>query len=181
MFLDIAIGIGGALLFAFFTEHELTTLLLLVSICLALLPDLDFVWHLFRGKAIDKHAHEHRNLLHYPLLLLPFVFCCAFPFGFEYALLATVLTGGHFVHDSIGIGWGVQWLYPFDKRYFKFFEDGKNLCGRSPEQVAFAAERHGDDDWLKNIYLRPNRTLLLELGILGFVMGILLYVRWQFG
>lgn len=179
MFLDIALGIGGMLVFSFLTGVEPTLSLMLFCSGCALLPDLDFVWHFLRRRPIDRHAHRHRELLHTPLLLLSLLFFVLFPFGVEYAILATLLTFAHFVHDSIGIGWGVRWLFPFRNDSFKFFENGSFLAVRTPTQVAEAAEARGDDDWFRNIYMRPSKTLLMEMAILGFAIGILLFVRWQ--
>ena len=163
MFLDIAVGILGALGFSRLTGAELEPVLVGFAVACALLPDADALLHIVRGRGFGKSAHMHRSLLHYPLLLIPGVFVLVLPFDLQLAVLASLLVTAHFVHDSIGIGWGVAWLYPFDRRLYKLLDDGRLIRWRTSEQVEHDAHKHGDPDWLRHTYLRPSRTLIIEL------------------
>ncbi len=179
MFLDIAVGIFGVTVFVHLTGAEPSAWLFTFAIACALLPDADVLFHLLRGHPLGKYAHRHRTFLHYPLLFLPAVFLTLLPLGFSYSFMATGLVCWHFLHDSVGIGWGVQWQYPFGKRYYKFMDAGSFVRGRTPQQVEQVAAKRGDPDWLRNTYFRPSPTLILELVMLviAFTAAMYLLIR----
>lgn len=174
--LDIAIGIGAAFLTAMAFSLPLAGWLFVVGVGFALLPDIDFLLYLGKRSA-DEFSHEHRDLLHNPLLYLPIgtVLLAVIhpPLGFLF-LLASV---GHFIHDSIGGGWGVRWLYPFSKNYFKFFSDERGAYSRNliavwtPHQQKQAARAYGDPQWLTH-YLNFSPTLIFEISVLIILIAL---------
>jgi len=174
MLLDIAIGILGALLYADMANKSLTIILIATGVCFALLPDIDFVIHILRKKSSGRFVHQHRDLLHYPLLYLIGIFVLILPFGFGFAVFATSISFAHFLHDSIGLGWGIKWFFPFSDHSYKFFYDGKIVTSWTPGQLADQVAQHGDDHWLKNTYLRPSKTLLLELSVFLYAIFTML-------
>lgn len=193
MLLDIALGIiivevlGVALQFDPFGWHYA------LGILFALLPDLDFLvlyfWKhdtaMYRG-----HTMDHRDLFHHPLLYIPVGTAVVFfTLGDISALLFAIASFAHFLHDSIGVGWGVRWLSPFSKRNYKFFseKDGtpssRLVTSWSPiERAAVVAEK-GDPNWVWDFYVRPFVTgrltifAFLEVIVPLMVIALFLLVR----
>lgn len=160
------------MLVAIFTSHflevNLSFLLIAVSILFALLPDIDFVFKKYNGK----YAHKHRDFLHLPLLYLPIgtaVVCILF--GKIWGTVFLLSSFLHFLHDSIGIGWGVKWLFPFSKNNYAFFylysrkiKEGlrKNIFIFNEDNLQNMADEHGDPDWIKNIYCKWHSIAIIE-------------------
>lgn len=177
MFLDVAIGIFGAIIFANLQKVELSLFLILFGIISTLLVDLNLFVFTKKYK-LDKFHHNHRELLHYPLIFIPVGFALVFIiFNFPLAILFTILSFLHFIHDSIGIGWGIQWLYPFSKKFYKFFSDETNelstrfMISWTPEEQEMAAKKYGRDNWIKYYYFRPTPISVVEYSV--FIISII--------
>ncbi len=189
MFLDIAVGIFLSIGVSWYFEIKLTVFLILVSILFTLLPDLDFLWALFRkGKAGARHSH--REVAHHPIILIPVGFLFLVLFNKVYALLFFAAIFWHFLNDSIFLGFGVHWLWPFSNKYFSFFGTcGYQAPGKpklpfkflyiwTPKEIEEIEEKYGDPDWIKNIYFKPHPLAIVEY--LFFILSIILlifYVR----
>jgi len=121
MFLDIGLGVFIAIITSYFFQVDLSPTLLMFSIIFTLLPDSDFLY--FYPKRHDtKYDHQHRNIIHFPLLYIPAGTLLIWSiWGNIWALSFFLASLGHFIHDSIGIGWGIKWLYPFSKNSYAFF------------------------------------------------------------
>lgn len=166
MLFDIALGIvltGSVATMFGVTPSDLHYLL---GIIFALAPDLDFLVLYFRKHEIAMyrgHTIDHRDLLHKPLLFIPVGSILIFlVFGSVWLVtLFIVASLLHFIHDSIGIGWGVRWLSPFDMRNFKFFSDndGRPSCKLvttwTPSQRAVVVSQKGDPNWVWDYFLSP--------------------------
>ena len=184
MLLDVAAGMIGAMM-AWGHNGSSSIAFLSLGVLLALLPDADVFLSILRSKRGGKYAHEHRNFLHYPLIYLVgggLLFWFVFP---QVVLLFVALSFFHFLHDSVGIGWGVQWLFPFSRNYFKFFTDKRNnfssriLVWWTPAELSAAVDRYGKDDWLKRYYFRFHPVGIVE-GVVFLVVAIytlLMYLR----
>ena len=173
MTLDIGIGIFAAIIISKLFSIELSPLLVGLAVAFALLPDIDFIYTLARnGNDNHRAIARHRDIVHYPLLYLPLGALVALPFGAEWSLLFLLASVGHFIHDSIGIGWGIPWLWPFtNKNYgflYRYSPPGKPM----PKQLIYRWERgeldrlideYGDPDWLRNIYFRFHPFFVAEL------------------
>lgn len=185
MLLDVALGILGSIAFARLFETDLNTYLIFSSIGLALLPDLDFLIQWIRKSKLGEVNYSHRELLHYPIFFVLAGFTISFLFDVRYGALFIALTLLHFLHDSIGIGWGVIWLYPFSQRSYKFFSEKNGrfstnfLVSWTPEELQRVEAQHGDKDWLRNIYLRPHPIALVELLAFVIALGILVVVLYS--
>jgi len=171
--MDIGLGlILGVLL------RHLTTMnygvCLAIGVVATLLPDLDYIWKALVTKRLP-HS-EHRDGLHYPLLFIPTV-----------GLLGSIISpamglifafGGvlHFLHDSVGIGFGVKWLYPFRNRSYLFlFQIKTPTNGGMPKRRFYSWSDAERDDmirkyayrhWIQYVYLRPNPFGLFEYSVL---------------
>jgi len=91
----------------------------------------------------------------------------------------------HLIHDSMGIGWGIAWLWPFSSKVFKCFSEKNGdfstrlLVAWSQEELVEVAALHGDPDWIRNIYLRAHPINLIELCFfLVSVVVLVLYVHF---
>jgi hypothetical protein len=183
MLLDIALGIFTAVGVGWMMEMDVTGWMVVFGIIVALLPDADFVWHVLRSKKNHAWDHEHRELLHVPLVYIPFgTVITFFALGGVWTVIFAVASLTHFLHDSIGIGWGVQWLRPFSKRSYKFFaqKDGSFswqylVAAWSLAELHHVADQHGNSDWIKDIYLHPSPTLIIE--VIGLIVAMV--IVWQ--
>lgn len=190
MFLDIAFGILVAILWDTAGFSPLTWWSLAVAICFALLPDIDGVVsaiaRIGRGNDLtDQFSHEHREIFHHPIPYLVFgsaVLAVATLSPVLVIMFAT-LSLLHFAHDSIGIGWGLRWGSPWSQIAYKWFcdQDGnfawRRIARWTPNEQHTVAEKRGDPDWFKNIYLRPSVVSAVET--IGFIAAlILLWMYW---
>lgn len=177
MYLDVAIGLLIGLLVAVFSG-EYSPWLPVFGVVAALAPDLDFIVYLVRNKGrVDQYAHEHRDLLHKPLLFSVGGASVVMAIDPVYAIIWLLGTLWHFVHDTFDGGWGIRWAHPFSGGYFtrakyspkKYFKD-------KADQHATAAT-HGNPDWLAEDYLRLSRRIIRQIVFLGVVLaGVCLWL-----
>lgn len=185
MLLDIGIGIFSAIILAKLFAFPLTVWFVLFGIAFALLPDIDFIYTLLRnGLADERIIARHRDLVHYPLIYVPIGFLLTLPFGLAWACLFLLGSLGHFIHDSIGLGWGIPWAWPLvNKNYsflYRYSAPGKQL----PKQLVYCWKRdqldelirdYGDKNWLENIYLGFHPFFVTEI----VVFLVALFVLWR--
>jgi len=179
--LDVGVGILLAISCRALFNVPLTASLVLWSIGFALLPDIDVFPELIqrKGKLGGKEIGLHRELAHFPLTyLIPAVIIFYFvgpPWG--YLFLCGVLL--HLLHDSVGMGWGIKWLWPFSQNSYKFFADRENnmawqpLIVWKPEALGAAVREYGKPDWFRRYYLELHPIVLIEIGVLLFAIGML--------
>lgn len=170
MFLDIGLGIFSAMAVSVWYGVPLTLAFVTAGALFALSPDLDFMALALRRR----NALHHREGLHYPLLFTPVGAVICSIFGLPWAALFILGSLGHFIHDSIGIGWGVQWLFPFGKDHYSFFyiykprwrtERLPNKCFYiwKHDEIDAIDARYGDPDWIRNIYFKWHPYAVIEL------------------
>lgn len=178
MFLDIGIGIFLAVFLPKIFGLGLSYWLVFAGALFALAPDLDvFVELAKRGRIGGRVQGHHRELTHFPLTYFPFIFAVYYLGGSFYAWLFGLAVLAHFLHDSVGMGWGIKWLWPFSQRSYKFFseKDGRfstNLIvsWRSDELNETIA-LYGDDHWFRNYYLKVHPIAVIEFTV--FVLSLL--------
>ncbi len=176
--LDIGLGLLLGILL-----NDLTTvpygLCLCLGIIASLLPDLDFMWKYLQAKRVPDTSH--RDGLHYPLLVVPIVSVAGWLIKPEIGLIFGLGTLLHFIHDSVGIGFGVKWLYPFSKNSYQFFYHvglpaNKNMPRKmlqswNDEERNEIHKKYADPDWIKHIYFQLHPFGIFEY--LVFVIGML--------
>jgi hypothetical protein len=184
MFFDIGAGIFLGLFYGQFTDAFTINQLALFGAAFSLLPDADFIFHMFRGGKIHS-SHRHRELLHNPIIYS--VLGSMIMYFIEPQLIGLFILGGliHFLHDSIGIGWGVRWLYPFLNLNYAFLYrvrtgNHKNLPKKlfyvwKNEDIDKLADQYGDKEWFKNTYLKFHPYAVSEL--LVFVVALITWVK----
>lgn len=182
MLLDIAIGIFSSIFVSWFFNFEISSFLVLAGIIFALLPDLDFLVEFIKhGSVGGKVIREHREIIHYPIIYIPIVILIYFLAGIFWTTLFAMGIFAHFIHDSIGIGWGIKWFWPFSKKSYKFFseKDGsfsnRLVVSWNPEELKEIVLKYGDPDWIKNIYLRLHPVSVIELIFFIFSLIILYF------
>lgn len=180
MFGDIGAGIIVAFLVATGFNIPYEPVFLASGVFFAIVMDVDFIAFMFNTDT-GRFAHKHRDILHYPLIYIPLGSALVyFILGPIYTILFIAASLIHFIHDSIGIGWGVQWLFPFTSKHYMFLymytPPGKEkmkyklVHSWKHEEIDALAEAYGDDDWIKNVYFRLSPYALLEFAI--FALGI---------
>ena len=183
MFLDIGLGIFVAIITSYLFQVDLSIYFLGFSVLFALLPDADFLY--FYPKRHDtKYDHKHRDMIHFPLLYLPLgTFIIWILMGNIWATSFLLASFGHFIHDSIGIGWGIKWLYPFSKNNYAFFYLYSVKIKKGLRRLVFSfnekdlikyTKEHGDANWVKNIYYAWHPIAIVEFGAFVFSLMVLL-------
>jgi hypothetical protein len=186
MFLDIGVGILLSIFISKWFNLPLTHLFVFLGIIFSLLPDADFLYHLFKRGTKDTKDHEHRDILHYPIFFI-FIGLIIYNFSNPLGLLFIFGTLLHLLHDSIGIGWGIQWLWPISKNYFTFFyryqTPHKDIFPKrliyihKPHEIALLSKKYGDENWIKNIYFKLHPYSLIEWAVFGIGVAALVYYK----
>ncbi len=181
MFLDIKLGLLWAFLLAILFEKIITPEWLIAGVMFALLPDIDF-WleYAKRGTVGGKVIDLHRTLFHAPITYIPIALFIGSYFGTEWMCLFAFGVSGHFIHDSMGMGYGVRWWWPYSTRWYKLFssKDGEiyyNInhlfVSWSDEEMRKLVAKHGNDNWLKEDLAYMRRHWLSILFKLLVVLG----------
>jgi hypothetical protein len=146
------------------------------------LPDIDAIPELLkRGRvSVDaQYTRDHRTFLHYPIISLV-IFTPVFIYGGFWGLVVVLAVLLHLLNDLYGTGWGLQLLWPFSTKHYKFFgrranrlrsilerDAGMATLSREDTRLRFLVSwsktelhdyitRFGVDDWMIEWYLRPN-------------------------
>ncbi len=178
--LDIGVGILLAAGIAEVFGVPLTPVLVVFGIVAALFPDIDIVTAAF-GR------WRHREITHYPLLYVPVCAAAFFFLPLPYAVLLTLGIAAHFVHDTIGIGWGIAWLWPFSRRKFLLFPEqarrrvlGRVVTWLPGDEVRLRSLQYegASSTWVRDFYFRPNLLAYVEYGVLLVAGLVLLTYIW---
>lgn len=183
MFLDIAIGIYSAAFLGWLLQFNPSTWFFIGGILITVLPDADFIYFYIKSKSrIDDS--KHRDYIHYPLIYLPLgTLIFHFIGGKEWSFLFFLCSFLHFVHDSIAVGWGIKWLWPFSKNNFAFFYLRSGRQKKGLKKIIFSFDKktldyyirkHGDKNWVKNIYYKLHPIAIVEFTV--FVSSIIFLV-----
>lgn len=172
MFLDIGAGIIAGIFFQ--TSAEFSWYFFLFALITALLPDIDMLWYWLRKKTTKSVLDNHRSFTHYPIVYLPIIIVIYLFFGAHIGLVFGLLILYHFVHDTLFIGWGVKWFWPFTSRAFKIFPDqngkvtSRFMLSWLPSEEQKIKEWAGQSDWIKAFYRTPNIVAYIEYPVFLF-------------
>lgn len=187
MFLDIGIGIFTAIFASYLFRVDIFAWLILFSVVCALFPDADFLY--FYPKRHDtKYDHKHRDIIHYPLIYLPVgTIILWIIFGKIWAVVFFIVSFCHFLHDSIGIGWGIKWLYPFSENSYSFFylvsKPGVRMKKKlvytfTEEELPGIVDKYGDPNWVENVYKKWHPYAVVEMAVFIIsLIALFIYVR----
>lgn len=176
MYFDIGIGLLVGLLGSIISGEQSLWLVIFGALS-ALAPDIDFILYLIkrRGK-IDHFAHDHRDMLHKPLLFSAGI---GFLIGYFSPIFGWVWFFGslwHFIHDTFDGGWGIQWAHPFKHDYFTLASYSPQHHFKTKEEQTKIAAQYGNPNWLEEGYFKINPRLIAELII--FTIAIILTLLW---
>lgn len=160
---DVSFGIFSVSILASLFDVKLTPGIIILSMFFVLLPDIDvFVEYPLRMLGKAQAYSYHQVYTHFPLLYVPPALVLMFFDPFLGVLLLVNITL-HLLHDSIGTGWGIAWLWPFNKNYYKFFSGKDGSFSTNVVQVWNPPERsriwstYGDRYWVENLYINSWR------------------------
>ncbi|MFH1175196.1 MAG: metal-dependent hydrolase [bacterium] len=183
MFADFGLGIIAVIISTFLFKIQPTVWMFLFSIFFCVAPDIDFICY-FSKRGDKKYDHEHRNLIHYPLIYLSLGYLLFLVFfGRIWAFIFILSSFFHFAHDSIGIGWGVKWLYPFSNNNFAFFYLYSKKIKKGLRKIIFCfsdeeqkeiSKMHGDSDWVNNIYYKWH--IIAKIEFIIFIVAIFMLI-----
>lgn len=187
MFLDIGVGIIAAIFVSGMFDVPLSVWMVMGGILFALLPDVDFLYY-FTKRGDSKYDYKHREIVHCPLVSVPIgTFLVWIIGGKVWAVLFFISFFLHLVHDSIAVGWGIKWLYPFSRNNFAFFylyslknKKGlrKLLFSFNERELPGVVAEHGDGDWVRNIYYKWHPIAIVEFSVFMIsLMMLYFYVR----
>ena len=180
MFLDVGIGLLLAMAIGWLTNTNHKLWLLIFGAVSSLAPDVDLIVYLVKHKGkLNQFAHEHRELLHKPLffsfgvvLMMWLVDIIYYMSLSTWAALWFSTTFSHFVHDTFEGGWGIQWLWPLNNKYYLFAKNRLIVIKNIDEQRKMATE-HGDPNWLKNSFRWQWQTIAkIILCITAIVLSV---------
>jgi hypothetical protein len=187
MLLDIGVGVLLGVTWHAAGFYGSLAATVIFGVFSALSPDLDFIYHLSKGGS-TKNAHRHRELLHNPLVFIPLG--AAVTALIEPAVAGLFALGAlsHMIHDSIGIGWGVQWLFPFSKNHYALgYRVRTGNHARLPKQKYYVwkneemdelTKKYGDPNWFANTYKRWHPFAIVETLVFVLALGVLyVYTR----
>lgn len=200
MLLDIGVGILSAIAIHWLFSLSLSTILIASGVLFSLLPDADYVFHVLKNWRLTAPSHRDKGI-HYPLFYIPFgmggVGGIAWTFIGSHESIALVALFGtcsllHFFHDSIGIGWGIQWLWPLRSDHYTFFYryTSPRKEAKLPRKILYIWKHdelkelsmiYTDQDILKDLYLYwftwpprlPHPYFLTELTVFLVSLGVL--------
>lgn len=190
--LDIGLAFIAAVLGHTLFGLPLGAHLVVTCVVFIVLVDIDCLFRIAEKGWIPGFGHEHRDWLHWPLIYMPLgTVIIWYMAGWQFGVLFLALSLAHFIHDSIGVGWGVAWLRPFSSRYYKFFsrpaEDASVTFTRlvvswTPEEQKEVAAKYGNPYWIRDTYIYPKRqyrTIFL-VDIIGLIVGtvVLIHYLW---
>lgn len=162
------------------------------GVVLGLLPDLTdmaiaaYIKYTRKDSAetFEKICHDlHHKYSHYPLTWL----AAALVVGLISPMVGVAIGLAiiwHFFHDSFYLGWGVQWLWPFSKQYYKFFSPQVPMKDKdtswnfvaawTQEERADIIRKYGDFEWLENLWAQWSTVAIFEniLAIGVFVLAL---------
>lgn len=176
--LDIGVGILLSLGVAHWFSVPVTPLLVIVGILSTLAPDIDMFFPL-----LGNTKHNHRSFTHYPLTFVPIVVVAFLLLNQVYATLIALGIVAHFIHDTIGIGWGIKWAAPFSMRAYLLPNKSRRrdygwFMSWLPQEESAMAEKYHDPHWIRTYYFRPNAIAYVEYGVLCISLFVLVWVQY---
>ena len=176
-FVDIALGLAIAHLLgrAWYGGPDLWVYA--AGPLLTLLPDADFLLQPLVERLRGRKLASHRQVIHYPLALVPIFFAVYWYHPFA-AWLVVLCVGAHFVHDSVGNAYGIQWFWPFSAAHALIAtRDGggvRRLIQLQPHRMVLARGVLSVEAFVRERYLQLTpHVVRAVLSLAGAVMVVL--------
>jgi len=200
LFADWANGIFAVLFAAWWFGIDPLWWHFAIGLLLSHAPDIDAIPELFkRGRvaASAEHPYDHRETLHYPVVLITLAALIAYfvPYWGAIFLFSVTL---HLINDLYGTGWGIKLFWPLSKRNYKLLgrrvnrlryllvQDGdwdtqshnerrlRALVSWSPDELPVYMTRWGIDNWIPKYYFHLNSISIIEYGLFLIAVCLLL-------
>lgn len=173
--LDLVTGLFIAHVLYLFSGNPTPLWAYVLGAIMAVIPDLDILPFVFRQQPPDL---THRNtVIHQPLLFIVLPTLILFFFSSSVALLWALPLIFHYLHDTFGTSMGLQWLYPFSRLKFAFFD----LDNRRQRRFFVAHPENFSgmtlDEALEKKFYRPTLTSVLE-PILCVILLAVIALTW---
>jgi membrane-bound metal-dependent hydrolase YbcI (DUF457 family) len=186
-FSDAGLGILVAVFVCALLDVEVTPVYLAIGLIFAYAPDCDWVLdrHFWKTGLVAAHAgnpYDHREGLHKPLLWALAISGWGILAPGPVPMIALIAVMCHFLHDTVGTGWGMPWFWPLTKRRFKFFSTKQNEMTMTPFLVTWAhaelpqyIKNYGRANWKDYYYGSWTSVAIFETIVMavGFVVGII--------
>jgi len=164
-----------------FFEVEVNSFIVFLSIAFGILPDIDAPIQLLKTGNLHEGGF-HRKYTHFPIIYLPIAIVIYIVWGGFFSLLFLINIISHFLHDTIGTGWGIAWLWPFNRKLYKYFRNPMNrkksltfFTSWNHEEVIVHNRKYGNKNWIKEYYFSLHPILIIEVLVL-FIGLLLLYL-----
>jgi membrane-bound metal-dependent hydrolase YbcI (DUF457 family) len=189
-FADAGLGVMSAVFVCLAFGVTPTGGLVLLGILFAYIPDVDWVldahfWKTGRVAAYAQNPYDHREGLHKPLLWALAISGAGIIFGGIGPFIAFTAVMAHFLHDTVGTGWGMPWLWPLTKRRIKFCSTKQNelkltpfLMSWSHEELSQYITNYGRANWKDYYYGRWTAVATGEalVALTGAVLLVVVFV-----
>jgi hypothetical protein len=173
MFIHLLAGSLIFLLFGKIFYVEVGRMYLLLGAFCGLVPDL-ISYILSWAVKFNKWSHTHRDNFSHSVFFPSIVLVVALFHDSNLVIMIGVAMLTHPFLDLFGIGWGVKLFYPFSKKTYKMFYRERVLTVWNQEEVDAEAGKFGDDNWVRNVYFKPNIVGALEwLSLAGFLLLVI--------
>ncbi|MFZ2193170.1 MAG: metal-dependent hydrolase [Candidatus Moraniibacteriota bacterium] len=175
MFIHLLAGSLVFLLFGKVFDFEVGRMYLLLGAFWGIVPD-PISYILSWAVKFNKWSHTHRDNFSHSVFFSGIVLFIAILLDYKMAIAVGVAMLTHPLLDLVGIGWGVKLFHPFSKKTYKMFYKGRILTVWNQDEVDAEAGKFGDDDWIRNIYFRPNVVGASEwLSLAGFLLLVAMH------
>lgn len=170
------------------TQMSFSLMFVAWTVLFAFILDFDNIVPLVRGhlSANKESPKDHRDGWHYPLLWTA-VFVVVF---LVYGLNVWTMSGAiavllHFINDSFGTGWGIQYFWPFTRVSYRLSAKQTNVAvdkdhplvdAYTPEEKHVAIKSYGNPNWINDMYVHPSTTAKIEYAV--FTLGACLILYW---
>ena len=150
-----------------------------IGLVFAHLPDVDAILEqIIRGRITG--AHKKDSFSHYPLLMIPLIGLAVGSFSTFWGPVAAIILILHYVEDTVVLGPGICWLWPFDKRSFWFLRrrGGKWMVATALTE----AELREQHELSLEQWLRRNFFVVKPQGVANLLLlasAILVVLLWR--
>jgi hypothetical protein len=188
---DFGLGVCVAFVITFLFGVQFNASAILTGVLFAYAPDIDWAfdqnfWKKGYVAAYAQNPYDHREGLHKPLLWFALISTWGLMMGGGVLpLIAFCAVALHFLHDTVGTGWGVPWAWPITLRRFKLFAHANNDLGArlwvswSHRELPEYITKYGRAEWQKHFYTSWNIVSVTEylvtlLGASLLIAGLLM-------
>jgi len=172
----IAFGILGSVLSGFILKTPVTRGMVIGSMVISILPDIDYIYYLIRfGVRPAKYSHEHRQVLTHSFF--PYLIIAVLLFFLKsriWGVIFLVASLSHLILDSVRSPWGIRWFWPFSYRYYSLGLKTGFHSFTQKQLDKFTAQRN-NKAWVERFLRWDNPYFLFEFLVTIFLGAFLFF------